>query len=89
MLIKDRHLIGDECQLIFLKGMIKLNKIQLLMQYFIQAKHISGCRKHLQTIVGKENRHHLKHYLPNHLLIIFTQLPFKWRDFQDTTNQVL
>lgn len=47
MLIKDRHLIREECQLMFVKGMIKLDKIQLLMQYFIQAKNISGCKKYL------------------------------------------
>lgn len=44
MLIKDGHLIREECQLMFVKGMIKLDKIQLLMQYFIQAKNISGCK---------------------------------------------
>lgn len=56
MLIKGGHLIREECQLMFVKGMIKLDKIQLLMQYFIQAKNISGCKKYLQTIVGKEDR---------------------------------
>lgn len=61
MLIKDGHLIREECQLMFVKGMIKLDKIQLLMQYFIQAKNISGCKKYYRLLLEKRIDVSLKH----------------------------